>query len=214
MLWLQVGSSQRDSNCGEAKMFDFSYHMNELITDISRRCPELRHIESEKVLVAISRSRNNKRYGLQAKLVPLKFQGGRRIIHTSGDWYCKMPSFRHDGREILYVIYFCLPRFQNLDYAEKLSIVFHELYHINPLFNGDIRRFSGKYYQHSHSEREYDRVVRSLSEQYHRRPPTRKLTAFLRYNHEELERRHGDIMGLSLRLPEPILFKRNRSRTG
>jgi hypothetical protein len=186
--------------------------MRRLIRDIARHCCDFRHIDSKRILVAISRSRNNKRYGLQAKLVPLKFQGGRRIIHTSGDWYCKMPPLWHEGQEILYVIYFCLPRFQNLDFDEKLTIVFHELYHINPTFNGDIRRFPGKYYQHSHSEKEYDKIVQSLSADYFRSPQSKKLAGFLRYSHEELCREHGDIVGLNLRLPEPILFKKNRTR--
>lgn len=190
-------------------MFDFSVHMKRLITDISRHSREFRHINSKKLLVAISRSRNNKRYGLQAKLVPLKFQGGRRVIHTSGDWYCKMPPILHDGEEILYVVYFCLPRFQNLSFEEKITIVFHELYHISPFFNGDIRRFPGKYYQHSHSEKAYDRVVQSLSENYVSKPRSRKLTRFLRYGYDELKGRYGEVIGLQRRLPEPILFKRN-----
>jgi hypothetical protein len=185
--------------------------MKQLICDISRYCREFSHIDGSKILVATSRSRNNKKYGLQAKLVPLKFQGGRRIVHTSGDWYCKMPPLKHEGREILYVVYFCLPRFQNLTFDEKMTIIFHELYHINPTFNGDIRRFPGKYYQHSHSEKEYDRIVHLLSQDYHRTRTKSKLTHFLQYEFEELRIKYGDIIGLNLRLPEPILFKRVRT---
>lgn len=195
-------------------MFDFSYHMKRLIRDVSRYCRDFKHIDSKKILVAISRSRNNKKHGLQAKLVPLKFQGGRRVIHASGDWYCKMPPLKYEGEEILYVVYFCLPRFQNLSFDEKMTIIFHELYHINPVFNGDIRRFPGKYYQHSHSEKEYDRVVQALSRTYFRSSRSNTFTGFLRYNHEELRERYGEVTGLNLRLPEPILFKRVRTQTG
>ncbi|RJP18261.1 MAG: hypothetical protein C4520_14780 [Candidatus Abyssobacteria bacterium SURF_5] len=193
-------------------MYNFSFHMKQLIKDISRSCRELRHIDSKKLLVAISHSRNNKKYGLQAKLVPLKFQGGRRVIRASGDWYCKMPPLKYEGEDILYVIYFCLPRFQNLDFKEKLTIVFHELYHINPMFNGDIRRFPGKFYQHTRSEKEYDQTVQTLSQNYIRTTRRKWLTNFLLYSHDELRRKYGDITGLNLRLPEPILFKRNKAR--
>jgi hypothetical protein len=187
--------------------------MKNLITDISRFCRDFSHIESEKILVAVSQSRNNRKYGLQAKLVPLKFQEGRRIIHASGDWYCKMPPLIYEGQEILYVIYFCLPRFQNLGFNEKMAIVFHELYHISPSFNGDIRRFPGKYYQHSKSEKEYDRIVQLLSESYLQSARSKEFTRFLRYGFEELKQKYGEVIGLKRRLPEPILFKRNRART-
>lgn len=194
-------------------MFDYSYRMKKLIADISRRCQAFNHIDSRKILVGVSRSRNNKKHGLQAKLVPLKFQGGRRVIQTAGDWYCKMPKTIHNGREILYAIYFCLPRFQNLSFDEKMMIIFHELYHINPAFNGDIRRFPGKYYQHSRSEKEYDGIAESLSKRYLSSRHSRQRTRFLRFRHEELRQRYGEVTGLHLRLPEPILFKRNKEKT-
>jgi hypothetical protein len=184
--------------------------MKELIADIARRSRPFRHIDSHKIFVGVSHSRNRKRHGLQAKLVPLKFQGGKRVIQAKGDWYCKMPKIVLDGQEILYAIYFCLPRFQNLSFEEKMLIIFHELYHINPDFNGDIRRFPGKYYQHTSSEKEYDRVVQSFSMRYLSSPLSRRPTRFLRYDHEQLRERYGEISGLTLRLPDPILFKRNK----
>lgn len=190
-------------------MFNYSYHMERLIADISRKSSAFRHIDSNRILVGISRSRNNKRHGLQAKLVPLKFQGGRRVIQAGDNWYCKMPRIVYNGHEVLYVIYFCLPRFQNLSFEEKMTIIFHELYHINPSFNGDIRRFPGKFYQHTRSEREYDALVQKFSSRYLSNPRTRRLTQFLRLGHEDLKRKHGEISGLRLRLPEPILFKRD-----
>ncbi len=211
----KVGDNLTDEqlNCSKGTaMFDYSYHMKRLIADISRRCQAFNHIDSRKILVGVSRSRNNKKHGLQAKLVPLKFQGGRRVIQAAGDWYCKMPKTMHDGREILYAIYFCLPRFQNLSFDEKMMIIFHELYHINPAFNGDIRRFPGKYYQHSRSEKEYDRIAESLSKRYLNSRHSRRWTRFLRLRHEDLRQRYGEVTGLHLRLPEPILFKRNKEK--
>ncbi len=192
-------------------MFDYSYHTKKLVGDISRRCGPLRHVDSHKILVGVSRSRNNKRHGLQAKLVPLKFQWGRRTIQASGNWYCRIPKITYNGNEILYVIYFCVPRFLNLSFDEKLTILFHELYHISPAFNGDIRRFPGRFYQHSRSEKKYDTIARELSEQYLHSPHSRKLTHFLRFDHETLRQKFGEVVGMSPRLPEAILFKRDKA---
>jgi len=186
--------------------------MKRLITDISRRSRTFGHIDGRRILVAVSWARNNKKHGLQAKLVPLKFSGGRRTIQTGGNWYCMMPKVLYNGREILYVVYFCLPRFVRLSFDEKLKIIFHELYHISPSFNGDIRRFPGKFYQHTRSEREYDRIVESFSRRYLKSRHSRKLTRFLRLGYDDLRERYGEVDGMRLRLPEPILFKRERKR--
>ena len=105
-------------------MFDYSCHMKDLIEDISYQCGAFDHIDSSRILVGITRSRNNKRDGLQAKLVPMKFKGGMQTMQAGkGDCY-EMPKLRNGGKEILYVIYFCLPRFQNLDFDTKMMIIF------------------------------------------------------------------------------------------
>ncbi len=114
-----------------------------------------------------------------------------------------MPRVTHGGREILYVVYFCLPRFQNLGFKAKLTTVFHELYHINPEFNGDIRRFPGRFYQHSHSEKDYDRTVRGFAQEYLGDPGSRDFIQFLKLNFEELCRVHGKVGGLRVNVPEP-----------
>ena len=177
--------------------------MTDLIGDISRRCDAFAHIDVERIVVGTSRSRNRKRYGLQAKLLPLKFRGGLHTGRIGDDLYYEMPRLMHGGREILYVIYFCLPRFQNLSFEAKMTTVFHELYHINPDFNGDIRRFPGRFYQHSHSEKEYDRTVERFSQQYLGDPASKAFTQFLRPNFEDLRRAHGEIGGLKVNVPDP-----------
>ena len=184
-------------------MFDYPRHMMSLIGDISRRCDAFAHIDTERIAVGMSRSRNRKRHGLQAKLMPLKFRGGLRAGRIGAGSYYEMPRVTHDGREILYVIYFCLPRFQNLSFTAKMTIVFHELYHINPDFNGDIRRFPGRFYQHSHSEKDYDRTVEGFSRKYLDDPKSADFTKFLKLDFEELRRVHGGVGGLRVNVPEP-----------
>ena len=187
-------------------MFDYSLHMTRLIKDIAEKCPELAHIDTTKILVAISRSRNRRKDGLQAKLVPMKFRGGRQVEQIGKDGY-EMPNLFHKGSEILYLVYFCLPRFQNLSFDTKMTIIFHELYHISPSFNGDIRRFPGRCYQHSHSEKEYDRIVRELAYEYLKHQSSKDLTRFLRSRYDALVQQYGEISGLKIIMPEPILLK-------
>jgi hypothetical protein len=184
-------------------MFDFSEHMRRLIVDISRRCAAFKHVDAERILVGISRSRNRKRHGMQAKLMPLKFKGGLRTTEMGDGDYYEIPNLIHEGAEILYVIYFCLPRFQNLCFKAKMTTIFHELYHINPEFNGDIRRFPGRFYQHSHSEKEYDRIVEGLAGEYLADSAKAELTRFLKLNYNGLRRRHGQVGGLKVYVPEP-----------
>ena len=180
--------------------------MKELIGDISRKCSDFNHIDTTRVLVAISRSRNRRKDGLQAKLVPMKFHGGLRAAKIGDDGY-EMPRIIHEGKEILYLIYFCLPRFQNLSFHTKMTVIFHELYHINPSFNGDIRRFPGRFYQHSHSEEEYDKTVRALSDSYLKQPSSKDFAHFLRFRYDVLTKKVGDISGLKVVMPEPVLLK-------
>jgi hypothetical protein len=166
----------------------------------------LTHVDTTRILVAIARSRNRRRVGLQAKLVPMRFQGGLRVTTIGTDGY-EMPKLLHNGREILYLIYFCLPRFQNLTFETKMTIIFHELYHINPSFNGDIRRFPGRFYQHSHSEKEYDRIAHELSKEYLQNRSAQDFTFFLRFRYDVLSKKYGEISGLKLIMPEPLLLK-------
>jgi hypothetical protein len=187
-------------------MLDYSLNMKKLIEDISRRCAVFKYIDSTAILVGISRSRNKRKDGLQAKLVPMKFQGGLQVTQIDKHGY-EMPKMTHEGNEILYLIYFCLPRFQNLSFQAKMTTIFHELYHIDPSFNGDIRRFPGRFYQHSHSEKEYDRTVQELSRSYLSNPFSKDHTHFLRFRYDELRRHYGEITGLKLYVPEPVLLR-------
>ncbi len=187
-------------------MFDYSFHMMKLVEDICHTCKALNHIDTKKVLVAVSRSRSRSKDGLQAKLVPMRFQGGLQTNRFGRDGY-EMPRICHEGNEILYLIYFCLPRFQNLRFEVKMSIIFHELYHISPLFNGDIRRFPGRFYQHSHSEKEYDRIVGKLSNDYLGNSSNKHLMEFLKFRYEVLREKYGEIGGMRLNVPEPKLLQ-------
>ena len=71
-----------------------------------------------------------------------------------------------DGREMLYVLNFYLPRFLDLSFREKLTTIAHELLHIGPKFDGDLRRFAGRCYAHSHSHAEFDAQAEQLGQRW------------------------------------------------
>ncbi len=52
--------------------------------------------------------------------------------------YYQVQRYFVDGHEMLYVMAFCMPRFLDQSFEDKLITLFHELYHINPRFDGDL----------------------------------------------------------------------------
>ena len=140
----------------KAPPFDFSASMRDLCIDITQRHPAFQHIDMADVAVAFAQARRNVSHGLQAKLTPMRFERGAETVIRDGEEWC-VQKLIVDGREMLYILTFYLPRFLNGPFQEKLTTIFHELYHISPEFDGDIRRFGGHFYVHSHSQAEYDR---------------------------------------------------------
>ena len=190
--------------------FDFSRAMSLLCADIAARLDELSYIRMEQVAVAFAQARRRSVYGLQAKLTPLRFENGSLItVRGSRRWtiqrvYC-------GDREMLYILTFYLPRFLDLPFREKLVTVFHELYHIGPAFDGDIRRFDGRYHVHSPRQKEFDRAVERLVDAYLSTEPSPELYGFLRHNFQELHRRHGGIVGIKVPIPKLIPLDNARS---
>lgn len=184
--------------------FDFGRHVRRLARDIARRCPELRHIDVGRILFTVTQARTGRKHGLQARVTPLRFDGGKLIRAHRGGRYYQVQRFRLDGRDMLYVMTFCLPRYLNLDFDDKLTTLFHELFHISPEFDGDLRRHEGRYHIHSHSQKEYDAQMAPLARAYLDRKPDPRLLAFLRLNFAQLRHRHGSIIGLYV--PRPRLL--------
>jgi len=165
--------------------------MHRLIKDIAEKCPEFHHIDPSRVLAGITIARKRGRYGLHAQIMQTRSRDKRLDL---SEW----SGLTHDGREMLYVIEFCLPRFQNLGYPENLDTVFHELYHISPAFDGDIRRFAGRNRVHS-SSKKYDALMAQFRRDYLSKVPATGPQAFLKYSFLELSRRYGDVVGLRVR---------------
>ena len=104
----------------------------------------------------------------------------------------------------LYLMTFCLPRFLEQSFDEKLITLFHELYHISPKFEGDLRRMGERCHVHSHSKREYDARMALLARAYLSGGAERSLHDFLRMDFAQLRHRHGGVVGVTV--PRPRLL--------
>lgn len=177
--------------------------MKRLCVDICRHHPEFRHIDMDRMVVTFAQTRSPVEWGMQAKLTPLRFRNGSLTERRDGRIWTVQRLF-HEGREVLYILTFYLPRFLNLTYSEKLVTVFHELYHVGPDFDGDIRRFPGSCYMHTGSQAGYDQQMERFAKQYLRMKPAAQLRAFLRHDFGRLRKTHGHIVGLRLPIPRLI----------
>lgn len=185
-------------------LFDFTNAMESLMRHITANCHDLAHVQTDRIIVSYIQTRSPGAHGIYASVQPLKFEGGSPTRKRRGRTYA-MPEVTHEGREILYIIYFALPRFTNLSFEEKLTTVFHELYHVGPEFNGDIRRFPGKYYAHGKSRKRYNEHVRKLADAYMTLPGAAEQVEFLRMKFDELQANHGKVIGNRVRPPRPKL---------
>jgi predicted metallopeptidase len=183
--------------------------LEELIADITRSVAEFRHIDPARVLICVSSTRGGGIHGTYAKIHPLRFEGGVSSVEVRrgrNTRVCELPKVIFGGKEMLYIIYFLVPRFLNLKPREKLVTVFHELFHISPQFDGDIRRFPGRNYAHGSSRKRYNAVIAGLVESYLCKMANTELVAFLDGDMETLRARHGVIVGR--RFPAPKIYVR------
>ncbi|HEY3297989.1 MAG TPA: putative metallopeptidase [Armatimonadota bacterium] len=183
-------------------MFDFSEAMHGLIRHITAVRPEFAHVRPEELLVSYIVTRSPGVHGIYASCQPLRFKGGERTHQHRGRTY-SMPEVKMNGKEMLYILYFAMPRFMNLDFETKMTTVFHELYHVSPKFNGDIRRFRGKNYAHGHSRKVFNQKVWGMASEYLAMPESSETTAFLRMSFDDLAREYGKVVGTKIRPPKP-----------
>ena len=182
--------------------FDFSWHVRQLCQDICRHCSELAHIDVSRLLFCMTQARNAHAHGLQARVTPLRFRGGELLRRRQGVVY-QVQRYFVGGVEMLYLVTFCLPRFLDQDFDDKFITLFHELFHISPGFEGDLRRHEGRYAMHSHSKREYDAYMADLARAYLSNGADRSLHGFLRLDFAQLQHRHGSVV--AIRVPRPRL---------
>ncbi len=188
--------------------FDFTACMRRLCADICARLSEFAHVDLDRVALRGCQTRRHGRYGIHASLTPMRFEGG--ALHTTrrGRLYTIRPLRDASGREMLYLLSFYLPRFLDLPLEEKLATTCHELWHIGPAFDGDIRRIDhGRCYAHGPSEEQFHAGMQALARRWLEQRPPESLYAELRSDFAALRRRHGQV--LATRIPTPRLVPMN-----
>lgn len=184
--------------------FDFTGCMTRMCRDMVERLPELAHIDFERVTVTFSQTRKAVSHGIYATLTPMRFEGGSLVTQRRGRRMTVQRLFNTSGREQLYILSFYLPRFMNTTLEEKLVTVLHELWHISPDFDGDLRRFPGRCYAHSGSQETYDREMLRLARKWLRLDPPQEIYAFLQMNFHQLKGEHGAVYGMRVRQPKLV----------
>lgn len=184
--------------------FDFTLHMRRLCEDICTRMSEFAHVDMSRVAIRFCQTRKAVPYGVHASLTPLRFEDGRLTCRRRGREWTLERLFDARGREMLYLLSFYLPRFLQRGWEEKVTTVIHELWHIGPNFDGDLRRHAGRCYAHSHSQREYDRQMGELAGIWLAANPPHEVSEFLRFDFQQLARARGPIFGQKIATPKLI----------
>jgi hypothetical protein len=198
--WLHSGPDDRP--------FDFCDRIRRLCADIAAKCDDLRHIDTSRLLFAVTQARSGVTHGLQARVTPLRFRHGQLLRKRGGVLY-QVQRYVVDGVEMLYLVTFCLPRFLDQTFEEKLVTLFHELYHVSPAFEGDLRTMGGRCRLHSRDKRAYDAHMLVLARAYLSGGADPDLNSFLRMDFAQLMHRHGSVVGVMVPRPRllPILEK-------
>jgi len=187
--------------------FNYTNAMWVVVRDIVTTLPEFQHVDLDRVLLSTAQARRSGEYGTYAKCSPLRFEGGAMEEVQRGHRF-RYPVLQHEGREILYILYFVLPRFhQEQDYRGKLATIIHELYHISPHFNGDIRRFPGKNFAHGHSREVYHAAMEKLADRYLATSARAEEHEFLKLSFIELATHPGGLVGMRVTRPKPFLVE-------
>jgi hypothetical protein len=171
---------------------------------MAARLPELAHVRMRHVAVGFCQSRTPGRYGIYATLTPMRFPGGGLETVRRGRRYGIRRLQDPAGVEQLYILSFYLPRFLDLDFRQKLTTTAHELWHISPAFDGDVRRYEGRCYAHTGSKRNFDALSEALADRYLATRPAEDVYIFLRETYRSLLAKHGRVYGTKVRAPKLV----------
>jgi hypothetical protein len=202
-----------DSDCVPQVGFDYSQHLRLVCRDMIARLPELSHIDLSRVAICCSQARKLGTYGVHASLTPMRFADGRMTEKRRGRFYATQRLLSLDGHDYLYILTVMLPRFADGSLDEKLTTLLHELWHISPDFNGDIRRHAGRCHVHTGSQKNYDARMLALARRWLEAGPPSELYDFLQCSFGDLRRRYGHVTATRIRRPKLIPVSASQARS-
>ncbi len=191
-----------------AQGLDFTEKMRRICESMTSRVAALQHIRMDRVAVGFTQTRSASQYGCYATLTPLRFENGSLTTKRNGRLYTVQRVLDPQGEEYLYILRFYVPRFLNSDFRYKLTTTVHELLHISEKFDGDIRRFEGRCYAHSSSQKDYDAYAEQLASFWLATNPPEELYSFLHLNFEELQKKYGNLYGKQYAAPKLIRVRK------
>lgn len=195
----------------QRQCFDVTATLKSVCVDIVKQVPDLAHIQMDRVAVSYSQARRETACGALAKLTPLRFEGGALTVLRNGQLWTIQQLFQ-GNQEQRYILSVYLPRFFDLSFEEKINTLVHELYHISPQFDGDIRRFPGRCFAHSSSHQVFDEAVDVLRRAYLKRRSTRsQLLHFLHNDFKSLRLKYGAIVGSQVPIPKLFPVRETRA---
>lgn len=199
----ELCQANRAMNGAAVTPFNVSQYLTQLTSDVISRSEHFRQINLAKLLLTVTYARNRRAAGLQAKVTPMRFMNGESKTLRRGKEY-QVQKYMVGGEEMLYLMTFCIPRFLDLPFEEKLITLFHELYHISPEFNGDLRRHPGRYTYHTSNQKCYDQQMEVMVKEYLATNPDPQLLEPLTHNFDSLHQQHGGVVGLQIPIPKLI----------
>jgi len=181
-----------------------------IIDHVVSSSTKLGHINMKRVLVCVGSNRVRSRGGTYGKLVPLRFMNGHDVAVFNGKRYA-IPHMFHNNERILYLIYFYMPKFFDLPPFEKLKVIFHELFHISPQFNGDIRRMGNVKSTHGFSKKHYDSQFFDELSSFHETVRNSDIYRILEMDSIMLHRSFKKVYARRVPMPRPVLMETQRS---
>ncbi len=185
--------------------FDYAAKLHYIMNDIVTTLPEFAHINMERVYVATKKTRKRSNYGMQANIQALRFQDGSPYCSKKGyTWY--WPDVYLNDKQLYYIINVFLPRFHNHSFHYKIQTLIHELYHISPFCNGDIRTFGKKRSAHGHSKKKFHLHMSEITDRYLSTVTDMTHFQFLRNSFQYLKRKYSLVLR-NVRGMRPVLIK-------
>lgn len=179
-----------------------------IIHDMIKSTEEFRSFDMNRILVCCASNRKDCRGAIYGKLCPLRFKDGSEIIKHNGRFYT-IPKLKVNDTEILYIIYFYIPKFFNLSAKDKVNVMFHELYHISPEFNGDIRRMGKFKSAHGHSRKAFEEKYIEYADTFFEKVKDAPYYNFLQMDSVSIQEHFKKIKYRRMKTLKPVLLTAN-----